>query len=89
MSSELAQKGKNMIIKCVVACRNAGGEADFYFCKVECDEGQYDVGDHYEAAVQMAVGEGYEGPYVVFDDNDGPDWLFDHFVWDSASKTKI
>jgi hypothetical protein len=74
-----------MEIKCVVACRNASGESDFYFCKVECSEEQYDVGDHYELAEDSAREEGYEGPMVVFDENDGPDFLFDHFVWESAS----
>jgi hypothetical protein len=68
-----------MEIKCVVACRNASGESDFYFCKVECSE------DHYELAEDSAREEGYEGPMVVFDENDGPDFLFDHFVWESAS----
>lgn len=81
----LAQKGKNIIVKCVVACRNAEGSSDFYFCKVECDENQHDLGYHYEVAEEMAVADGYEGPYVVFDENDGPSWLFDHFVWESAS----
>lgn len=74
-----------MEIKCVVACRNASGESDFYFCKVECSEEQYDVGDHYELAEDSAREEGYEGPMVAFDENDGPDFLFDHFVWESAS----
>jgi len=74
-----------MEIKCVVACRNAEGASDFYFCKVECSEEQYDVGDHYELAEDWAREEGYEGPMVVFDENDGPDFLFDHFVWESAS----
>ena len=74
-----------MIIKCVVACRNAEGASDFYFCKVECSEAEYDVGDHYDVAEQSAEDEGYEGPMVAFDENDGPEWLFDHFVWDSAS----
>jgi hypothetical protein len=74
-----------MEIKCVVACRNASGESDFYFCKVECSEEQYDVGDHYELAEDSAREEGYEGPMVVFDENDGPDFLFDHFVWESES----
>ena len=78
-----------MIVKCVVACRNAEGASDFYFCRVECAEAQYDIGEHYEKAEEMAESDGYEGPFVVFDENDGPDWLFDRFVWKSASKEKV
>jgi hypothetical protein len=74
-----------MEIKCVVACRNAEGASDFYFCKVKCKQEQYDVGDHYEMAEEAAYEDGYEGPMVVFDENDGPDFLFDHFVWESAT----
>ena len=74
-----------MTIKCVVACRNAEGVSDFYFCKVDCTQEEYDNGSHYELAENSAISEGYEGPYVAFDENDGPDWLFDHFVWESAS----
>jgi hypothetical protein len=78
-----------MIVKCVVACRNAEGCSDFYFCKVVCKQENYDVGDHYEKAEDMASEDGYEGPYVVFDENDGPNWLFDRFVWKSASKGTV
>lgn len=74
-----------MIINCVVASFNASGAPDFYFCKVECAECDYDNGVHYELAEDAARGEGYAGPMVSFDENDGPDWLFEHFVWDSAS----
>lgn len=74
-----------MTIKCVVACRNAEGVSDFYFCRVECSQEQYDVGEHYERAEEMARSDGYEGPFVVYDENDGPDWLFKKFIWKSAS----
>lgn len=78
-----------MIIKCVVACFNAGGEPDFYFCKVECADAEYDVGAHYETAEEFAYDEGYSGPMVSYDENDGPDWLFEHFEWDSADLAHI
>jgi hypothetical protein len=74
-----------MEIKCVVACRNAEGSSDFYFCKVECSQEEYDYGDHYDKAEDAARDDGYEGPMVAFDENDGPDFLFDNFVWESAS----
>lgn len=73
-----------MIIKCVVACRNAEGASDFYFCKVDLPEDEYDIGTHYELAEDAASAEGYDGPMVAFDENDGPDWLFEHFIWESA-----
>jgi hypothetical protein len=75
-----------MVVKCVVACRNAEGASDFYFCKVECSQDQYDNGEHYEIAEYQARSEGYEGPMVAFDENDGPNFLFEHFVWESATK---
>jgi hypothetical protein len=77
-----------MIINCVVACRNAEGVPDFYFCKVECTQDDYDVGLHYELAEEAAYADGYEGSMVVYDENDGPDWLFEHFVWESATVVK-
>ena len=74
-----------MQIKCVIACFNASGEPDFFFCIVKCSESDYDVGLHYEKAEEFAKEEGYSGPMIVYDENDGPDWLFDHFVWESSS----
>lgn len=74
-----------MIVKCVVACYNASGEPDLFFCKVDLHSDRYDVGDHYEMAEDYAQEEGYSGPMVVFDENDGPKALFDLFVWESAT----
>ena len=74
-----------MRIKCVVAGTNANGSPDFYFCTVECSEGDYNEGRHYDVARRSARDEGYEGEMVVFDEHDGPDFLFNHFVWESAS----
>ncbi|NDC55274.1 MAG: hypothetical protein EBZ69_00305 [Alphaproteobacteria bacterium] len=74
-----------MNIKCVVACFNASGEPDFYFCKVDATEQNYNDGEHYEMAEEAAKRAGYEGPYVAFDENDGPAWLFERFVWKSAT----
>jgi hypothetical protein len=74
-----------MIMKCVIACSNAQGEPDFAFVKVHCTQAQYDEGKHYLAAERWARADNYEAPFVVFDENDGPDALFDLFVWNSAS----
>ena len=74
-----------MTIKCVVACHNASGEPDFYFVKVECSQVQYDNGEHYELATYVARQQGYEAPMVVYDEKDGPQFLFEHFIWESAN----
>ena len=73
-----------MIIKCVVACTSTEGP-DFYFCKVACTQEEYDTGVHYEVAEAAAEEDGYDRTMVTFDENDGPEWLFEHFVWASAS----
>lgn len=72
-------------VRCVLACINANGEPDFAFVNVWCSSDQYDDGEHYEAAKAWAKDNYYGGPFVVFDEIDGPDFLFDHFVWKSAS----
>ena len=83
-----------MKIKCVTACYNAHGEPDFHFCIVDCTQEQYDAGDHYIEANTAALHAGYEGEgryktlMIVFDENDGPKFLFDHFEWGSASVVK-
>lgn len=72
-----------MIVNCVVACMTTEG-ADFYFCRVNCSQDEYDRGIHYDMAEMAADEDGYDSPMVTFDENDGPDWLFEHFVWESA-----
>ena len=64
-------------VKCVVACRNANGEPDFFPCTVNASQEQYDEGEHYDEAEQIAAEQGYEKPFLVYDENDGPAWLFD------------
>lgn len=73
-----------MIVKCVVAAMSGGVGPDFYFCKVDVPAENYDVGIHYEIAEDAAEAEGYDRPMVAFDENDGPEWLFEHFNWDNA-----
>jgi hypothetical protein len=72
--------------KVVVACYNASGEPDFFFCKVNCLPADYDEGVHYEIAKQAAKDNGYERPNVAYDESDSPaKELFKMFEWDSAS----
>lgn len=76
----------NTSIKCVVACWDCSGASDFYACRVTCSKADYDEGGHYEIAENAARGENYEGPMVVFDENDGPEWLFLNFDWSKADE---
>lgn len=65
-----------MKIRCVVACTASDGTPDFYGCVVEVSQEQYDEGAHYDAARFLATEEDYEGPMVVYDEKDGPAFLF-------------
>ena len=77
-----------MKIKCVVACTNAQGDPDLFSCVVECSKEQYDNGDHYDMAKDLARDDDYEGPdMVAFDENDGPDWLFRQLFGSQRGKT--
>ena len=75
--------------KCVVATYNSVGEADFYFVIVRCSDDAYDAGDHYDVVIEAAKENGYEGQFVTFDDDGSYDWLFERFVWESASVIEI
>lgn len=47
-------------IKMAVFCRDANGEPDIFFCRVETTPQEIDNGDHYIKAIALAVKEGYE-----------------------------
>ena len=76
---------KHKLIKCAIAAMNLAGDPDFFFCIVKCSQEQYYNGEHYDRAKAEAKELSYEGEMVVFDENDGPKWLFEHFDWKSAS----
>lgn len=70
----------------MVAGMNANGEPDFYFVKVQGTNEQIAEGEHYERAEREAEAEGYEGPFVGFDENDSAGAaILDCFTWKSAS----
>jgi len=77
-----------MVVKVVVAATNANGEPDFYWCKVDCSDQEYNEGWHYAMARDAAEENGYEGEMVVFDEHDPPKPLFNMFNWESASTFK-
>ena len=68
-----------MNIKCIVACHTADGFPTFFACIVECDESEAEVNRHYALATAEALKFGYTGPLVVFDEDDGHDFLFEQF----------
>lgn len=65
-----------MKVRCVVACRNASGEPDFFFCIVPVSQEDYEEGVHYDLAIQDAHDNGYEGRYMVVCDEFDPGFRF-------------
>jgi hypothetical protein len=79
-----------MIVKCVVAGYTLGGEPDFYFCNVECTKEEFDSRDHCDTAEAeaAALNSLVVDNMVVFDEFDGPDWLFKYFAWHTATTVR-
>lgn len=77
-------------IMCIVAGTCANGEPDFYFTKITGSEKDIEFGRHLEVAQQAALEHGYEGPFVVFDqDGSAGKALLTNFGWDSANNYLI
>lgn len=66
-------------VKVVVACHNASGGPELIQTVVMCTKEQCEEGRHYEMAIGSLKETGHEGPWVAFDENDGPDVLFKIF----------
>lgn len=77
------------IVNCVFAATSANGSPDFSFVKVACTQDQFDLGLHYDAVKLWAVDNDYEGPFVIFDEEEAPAWLLERFVWESASVVEV
>ena len=75
-------------VKCVVTCRDARGVPALYPCVITCNAEKYDAGDHYDMAKAMAEDAGYENVGIVYDENDGPAWLFDN-LWPAAKGVSL
>lgn len=73
-----------MLIKCVVSCRDANGTPTFWPCRVGVTDGQYGDGVHYDQAADAALDEGHDEVGLVYDERDGPAWLFAPFDWPST-----
>ena len=78
-----------MTVRCVTAGIMERGQPGLHLCKVQCDDDQYAEGEHYVAAREQAEEEGFGGEMVVFDEKDGPEFLFDHFDWAAVTTVKI
>ncbi len=80
---ELTVPKEHMKIKVVVSCSNANGEPDFFPCAVVVSQEEYDNGEHYDQAIEIAVGENYEAPFFAYDENDeGFKWFKEKYLTD-------
>jgi hypothetical protein len=53
-----------------VACTNASGSPDFFIARFEMDQQDMDYGLHYDAAIDQAKQDNYEGPFICFDETE-------------------
>lgn len=67
-----------MKIRCVVACHNAHGSPDFFPFVADVSPVEFEEGLHYQQWQDAARDNGYEAPFTVYDEDDGPRWLFDN-----------
>jgi len=71
-----------MITTVIVACENASGEADFFGVRLLCTDEQYNLGEHYDSAFDIATSEGYS-PSL------GIDEIEPAFEWFDPMKIKM
>lgn len=67
-----------MKIRCVVSCTDSNGAPALFPCTVETEFPYYNDGLHYEEAQEYAKSQGYSNIGIVYDENDGPQFLFDN-----------
>lgn len=70
-----------MIIKCVVACYNANGEADLFPVLVAGDESAIECGRHYDSAKDEAEDRGYSATMCFDESAPGGKLLIPLFTW--------
>ena len=66
-------KEQHTEVKCGVMCHDSNGAPSIYKVTIKLSAEGYEEGDHYNYAINEAMHEGYEPPYVAFDEND-PAW---------------
>ena len=64
-----------MKIKCVIACHDTSGRPDLVGYTANLPRARIRKGEHYELAKVCAKNNGLKKPFIVFDEEDGPDWL--------------
>lgn len=75
-----------VVSRMVVAATNANGEPDFFFTGVTCSRTQYQNGEHYDFAKEIAKESGYESPMVAYDEfNSAGKAMMPLFTWGSCS----
>lgn len=78
------------MMRCIVACVNANGQADLFPIRVMGTGEQFLKGDHLTKAEEAAEARGYEGPFVAFDEDDGMGkTMMMLFTWENAILIKI
>lgn len=58
------------IMRVIAACTNASGQPDFTFVNVDCTMQQLEGAFHYAMAREQLEDDGYEEPFVLFDEGD-------------------
>ena len=53
-----------------VICRNASGEPDFVVARVKASKADQNNGVHYDRAIEQAEGQGYQGDFTAFDQDE-------------------
>jgi hypothetical protein len=59
-----------LFIDVIGVATNACGEPDFALVRVETTQRAIDAGEHYDDARDQLGDEGYDEPYVLFDERD-------------------
>lgn len=57
----------------IVACRDAGGSPTMVGYYVKVTQEEYDNGDHYDKAYELAEADGYEGNFIGYDNSEHGD----------------
>lgn len=70
----MAEKKKVAVI---TACCDANGKPVLVLNEVLADENDLALGCHYDRVAQKLRNRGYNQPFVHFDEQDGPAWLFE------------
>jgi hypothetical protein len=57
-------------IKVAVTCHDSGGSPDMFFCQIHATLDEIEDGKHLQAAQNAASNSGYQGPFVIIDEDD-------------------